>query len=120
MLSAHGESTAIPNFIFDNFLNRTGTYKVEGPFTPNFNSYGWTVSNFVYLSGRKIIMWTALIVAYPFVYYMKKKYSNKHKYCRFWRSTEEKFRYTMLLRGVIMSYASMYLASCLNIFMMDF
>ena len=120
MLTSHGESTAIPNVIFEFALNRTGSYNIEVAYNPNFASYGWTYSNFVYLSGRKILMWSAMILAYPLVYCMKKKYANKHKYCRFWKSAESKFKYTILLRGVIMSYASLYLASCLNIFMMDF
>lgn len=66
------------------------------------------------------MIWSAIIIAYPIVWYMKKKYANKHKICRVWVMAEQKFRYTLLLRGVIMSYASMYLASCLNIFKMDF
>jgi hypothetical protein len=121
MLSSHGESTAIPNLIYDKFLNRTdSTLQMEGALNERFASYGWEVSNFIYLSGRKILIWSAIIITYPLVLYMKKKYANKHKYCKLWIAAEQKYRYTLLLRGVIMSYASMYLASTLNIFKMDF
>ena len=89
MLSAHGESTAIPNVMYDNFINRTGSgIKIEEAYNAQFNKYGWTVSNFVYLSGRKILIWTGMIVAYPFVWYMKNKFANKHKLCRLWRKAE--------------------------------
>lgn len=121
MLAAHGESTFIPNVFYDYLLNRTDTeLEVEPPMNDRFTEYGWTVSNFLYLSGRKILIWCGLLVAYPFVWYMHTKYADKHKYCKLWTTAEQKFRYTMLLRGMLMSYVSMYLAAILNIFNMNF
>lgn len=82
MLSTQGESTAIPNVFYNYGVNRTGTgYKVEEPFNQRFKDYGWTTSNFLELSGRKCFIWFAMILVYPLIYYMKKKYADKHKYC---------------------------------------
>ncbi|CDW80137.1 UNKNOWN [Stylonychia lemnae] len=120
MLGSHGESTIIPNLLYDKLIARPGTtVELEPALNFRFNAYGWKISNFIYLSGRKIILWTLIILAYPFVWYMKRKYADKHKFCRVWVDAESKFRYTMLLRGVIMSYVSMYLAFILGIFQMD-
>ncbi|CDW89486.1 UNKNOWN [Stylonychia lemnae] len=120
MLGTHGESKFIPNLLYEKLMNRPGsTIQVESALNDKFEAYGWEISNFLYLSGRKIIMWTGIIVAYPFVWYFKKKYSDKHKYCKLWIKVEQKFRYTMLLRGVIMSYVSMYLAFVLGLFKMN-
>ena len=94
--------------------------KIEDGLNNRFISYGWVKSNFVYLSGRKILIWTGLLFSYPVVWYMKGKYADKHKLCRFWIGTELKYRYTMILRGVLMSYLSMYLAAILNLSMMSF
>ena len=110
----------IPNVFYTFLINRSGsTVKVEPALNARFSDYGWTISNFLYLSGRKILIWTLIIIAYPFVWYMKRKYADKHKLCRLWVKAEQKFRYTLLLRGVIMSYVSMYLAFILGIFQMD-
>eukprot|EP00347_Sterkiella_histriomuscorum_P005534 403356244 len=120
MLTSHGESTIIPNVFYTFLINRSGSaVKVEPALNERFSDYGWTVSNFLYLSGRKILLWTLIIFAYPFVWYMKRKYADKHKLCQMWVKAEQKFRYTLLLRGVIMSYVSMYLAFILGIFQMD-
>ncbi|CDW91263.1 fu domain containing protein [Stylonychia lemnae] len=120
MLGSHGESTIIPNFLYDKLIARPGSQVIIEPaLNHKFDTYGWQISNFIYLSGRKIIIWTLIIVAYPFVWYMKNKYSDKHKLCKLWVGTEQKFRYTLLLRGVIMSYVSMYLAFVLGIFQMN-
>ncbi|CDW72739.1 UNKNOWN [Stylonychia lemnae] len=121
MLGSHGESTIIPNVFYDYGVNRPGSAIIlEQALNKKFDEYGWKISNFLYLSGRKILMWTLLIVAYPAVWYMDKKYADKHKYCKLWKKVEIKFRYTLLLRGVIMSYVSMYLAFVLGIVQMNF
>ncbi len=120
MLSSHGESTFIPNVFYDNLINRPGSgVQIEEPINARFSSYGWEVSNFLALSGRKILIWILILVAWPFVYYMKTKYANKHKICALWEKAEQKFRYTLILRGMLMSYVSMYLAFILNLFKMD-
>lgn len=117
MLSSQGESTAIPNLIFDMGINKTGgSFEIESPLNDRFTNYGWTSSNFLALSGRKVLIWAVLLIFYPVVLYMKKKYADKHKFCKFWESLEQKYRYNLLLRGVIVSYASMLLACVLNIF----
>jgi hypothetical protein len=117
MLSSHGESTMIPNVFYTYLIDRPGSsVKIEPALNNRFDSYGWSISNFLYLSGRKILLWLLIIIVYPFVWYMKSKYADKHKLCKPWVSVEQKFRYTMLLRGVIMSYVSMYLAFILGIF----
>ena len=85
MLGSHGESTIIPNLLYDKIVNRPGSnVELEPPLNSVFEKYGWTISNFIYLSGRKILMWTGICVAYPFVWYMKRKYANKHKFCKLW------------------------------------
>jgi hypothetical protein len=126
MLVAHGESTFIPNIYFDSFINKTTDlgygkikgYSPEDPLNQKFVDYGWAVSNFYYLSGRKVLLWTAMLGSYPLIKYMKTKYADKHKYCKIWVQVELKYRYTLLLRGVIMSYASMILAIMLNVYNM--
>lgn len=48
MLSSHGETTVIPNLIYDKGINKTGSgYALEGPLNERFNSYGWTTTNFI-------------------------------------------------------------------------
>ena len=85
MLTTHGESTMIPNIPYDYLINRKGsTVKLEKSLNERFSSYGWEISNFLYLSGRKIVLWTALIFIYPIVWYLKRKYADKHKLCRPW------------------------------------
>ena len=121
MLSSLGESAFLPNIFYDDFLNRKGsTLVVEPAFNARFTAYGWIVSNFVYLSGRKILIWVALTVLYPVVYYMKTKYSDKHKLCGVWKDVDNTYKYSLLLRGVLVSYVSMFLAATLNIFKMNF
>ncbi len=66
------------------------------------------------------MLWAALVAIYPFVYYMKVKYADKHKLCSIWNHADSKYKYTLILRGVIMSYASMFLACFLNIFTLSF
>lgn len=119
MLSSQGESSFIPNIFYDDMVGKPGSgIQIEPALNSRFSSYGWNVSNFLYLSGRKILIWVGILVAWPFVYYMKSKYANKHVFCRIWNTAEEKFRYTLLLRGMLMSYVSMYLAFILNIYQM--
>jgi hypothetical protein len=94
MLSTHGEVSFIPNVIFDYGLNRTNansSFVVEESRNKKFTEYGWTTSNFLELSGRKIIIWAVLILLYPLVYYLRKKYSDKHKLCEIWRSIDQKY-----------------------------
>lgn len=82
MLSSHGESSFIPNIFYDYMVGREGSpIIVEEPINVRFNNYGWNVSNFLYLSGRKILMWCGILIAWPFVWYMKTKYADKHKIC---------------------------------------
>jgi hypothetical protein len=89
MLASHGESTFIPNIFYDNLIARDGSnIQVEEPLNSRFSSYGWTVSNFLYLSGRKILIWMGILIAWPFVYYMKTKYADKHKICSLWNKAE--------------------------------
>jgi len=89
MLGSHGESTIIPNFLYDKLINRPGSaVQVEPALNVKFQNYGWSISNFIYLSGRKILIWTGIVVAYPFVWYMKRKYADKHKYCKLWVKAE--------------------------------
>jgi hypothetical protein len=120
MLSSHGESTAIPNLIFNLGINRTNTFIIEPALNDRFSDYGWNNSNFIETSGRKILIWAILIICYPFIYYMKKKYADKHRFCKFWEKIEKMYRYNLLLRGVVMSYASMMLSALLNIWSMRF
>ncbi len=51
---------------------------------------------------------------------MKKNYADKHKMCAPWISVDQNYKYTLLLRGVLVSYVSMFLAATLNIFKMNF
>jgi magnesium-transporting ATPase (P-type) len=123
MLSTHGEVSFIPNVIYDYGLNRTNansSFEMEEARNARFKEYGWDSSNFLKLSGRKILIWAALILLYPVVYYLRKKYSDKHKFCEIWRSINQKYEYTLLLRGFIMSYCSMFLAASLNLFKLSF
>jgi ABC-type Fe3+ transport system permease subunit len=120
MLSSQGESTFIPNLIFDLGINRTDSFVIEPALNDRFTAYGWTNSNFIEGAGRKILIWIALLIVYPFIYYMKKKYADKHKFCKLWEVLESRYRYNLLLRGVIMSFASMLLSAILNIWTMRF
>lgn len=89
MLTSHGESTIIPNVFYTYLIDRPGSnVKIEPALNTRFSSYGWNISNFLYLSGRKILIWTLIIIAYPFVWYMKKKYADKHKLCKLWVEAE--------------------------------
>jgi len=119
MLSSQGESTFIPNIFYDNMVGKPGSgIQVEPALNARFSSYGWNVSNFLYLSGRKILIWIGILVAWPFVSYMKSKYADKHVFCRIWNTAEEKFKYSLILRAMLISYVSMYLAFILNIYEM--
>lgn len=66
------------------------------------------------------MIWAILAISYPFVLCMKNKYADKHKFCKLWETLEKKYRYNLILRGVIVSYASMVLACLLNVFKMKF
>lgn len=120
MLSTNGEMGFIPNVFYDQLLNRTGSNIVlEEPLNARFKNYGWDSSNFVKLSGRKVLIWFLIIAVYPFVAFMRSRYANKHKFCRIWELAEKKFKYTMILRLLIMSYATFFLAAMLNIYQMN-
>ena len=72
----------IPNVFYDYIVSRPGSsVKLEHALNTRFSDYGWPISNFLYLSGRKIVLWTVLIMVYPFVWYMKRKYADKHRLC---------------------------------------
>jgi hypothetical protein len=120
MLSTNGEMKFIPNVFYDNLLNYTGIPIVyEAALNDRFIQYGWDSSNFIYLSGRKVLIWFMIVVAYPFVAFMRGRYANKHRFCKVWEFAEKKFKYTMILRLLIMSYATFFLAAMLNIYMME-
>lgn len=113
MLSSHGEVSFLPNMIFDALPFDD---KDLEPLNEHFNLYGWTTCNFLALSGRKILLWLCLIAVFPFVAYMNGKYATKHRYCRFWKTLRIKYEYSLLLRAMIMSYVSMFLAAFLGLY----
>jgi hypothetical protein len=115
------ETDLIPNVFFDNMIAPPGTKTlVEPPLNERYASFRREYSNFFYLSGRKLLLWSSLIVFYPIVWYLKRNYADKHKFCKLWEKLELRYRYTFFLRGIILSYVSMVLASTLNIYNMQF
>jgi len=117
----NGEISVIPNIIFDMGLAPSGSKVVlEKPLTDRYETFYYEYSNFFYLSGRKILLWGALIVMYPFIWYLKRNYADKHKFCKLWENIELKYRYTLILRAMLLSYVSLLLASTLNIYRMQF
>jgi hypothetical protein len=65
-----------------------------------------------------MVLWLALIATYPIIWYLKRNYADKHKFCKLWEKLEARFRYTFFLRGILLAYVSMVLASTLNIYKM--
>jgi len=118
MLSSHGEIAFFPNFFETKILDPFTTTKE--PHNDRFEDYGWTNTNFLLLAGRKLGLWLILFGVYPFIYYMKKKFADKHRYCKIWTIIDDKYKYSLPLRGLLMSYISMYLAAFLNVYDISF
>ena len=115
------EFLAVPNIIFNMGIAPAGSKVVLEPsLTPRYAAYYHLYSNFFYLAGRKIVLWLALLLTYPFIWYLNRNYADKHKFCKMWATLELKYRYTFLLRGMLLSYLSAFLASTLNIYQMQF
>lgn len=68
MLSSHGDSGFIPN-IFEKYILNMDEVTLE-ELNSRFETYGYTNSNFLLLSGEKITMFAILGVFYPVVHYM--------------------------------------------------
>jgi hypothetical protein len=117
----NGEFPMIPNLIFDRGIAPSGSKTiVEGELNQRFKDFYYEYSNFFYLTGRKIIIWVGLFGTYPFIWYLKRNYADKHKFCKLWEKLELRFRYSLLLRMLLLSYVSAVLASTLNIYKMQF
>ena len=67
-----------------------------------------------------MILWVALFAVYPIVWYLKRNYADKHKFCKLWEKLELRYRYTFLLRGLLLSFVSALMASTVNIYKMQF
>jgi len=118
MLSSHGEPSFLPNIFEQYVLDPEETTKE--PLNARFENYGWDNCNFLLLVGRKLLMWICLFGAYPFVYYMNVKQADKHRLCHIWSIIDSMYKYVLILRGFIMSYASMFLAAGLNLYTLSF
>jgi hypothetical protein len=117
----NGESTSIPNIIFNMGIAPPGSkIKIEDALNDRFKEFYFTYSNVVYLAGRKVLLWGGLFAMYPFIWYLKRNYADKHKFCKLWEKLELRYRYTFLLRGILLSYLSFLLATTLNIYKMNF
>ena len=93
---------------------------IEAELNDRYKEYYHEYSNFFYLAGRKILLWGAVFGTYPFIWYLKRNYADKHKFCKLWEKLELGFRYSLILRGLLLSYVSGVLASTLNIYNMQF
>ena len=51
---------------------------------------------------------------------MKKKFSDKHALCKIWEVLDSKYIFSLPLRGLLMSFASMLLAAGLNLYDVSF
>lgn len=119
--SLNFEFSAIPNIIYDNMIAPPGTKtKIEPPLNARYSSFNYEYSNIFYLTGRKMVLWLGLIFTYPIIWYLKRNYADKHKFCKLWEKLESRYRYTFFLRGIQVTYLSMILASTLNIYKMQF
>jgi hypothetical protein len=117
----NGETTVIPNLIFDKGIAPPGTkVVVEAELNYRYKDFYHEYSNFFYLTGRKIILWIGMFGTYPIIWYLKRNYADKHKFCKLWEKLELRFRYSLILRGILLSYVSAVLASTLNIYNMQF
>ena len=115
------EFLGVPNLIFNLGIAPAGTkVALEPALSPRYAVYYHLYSNFFYLAGRKMVLWLGLLMTYPFIWYLKRNYADKHKFCKLWEKLELRFRYTFLLRGMLLSYLSALLASTLNIYNMQF
>lgn len=85
-----------------------------------FSDYNMEYSNFFYLAGRKLLLWGGFLALYPFIWYLKRNYADKHKFCKLWETLELKYRYTFVLRAILLTYPSFMMASALNFFKMNF
>jgi hypothetical protein len=114
------ELYTIPNVIFDNLIAPPGTkILLESPLNARYAQYKREYSNFFYLAGRKIIIWLGLLMSYPIVWYMKRQYADKHKFCRVWEKLELRYRHILVLRLLLLSYVSLLLATTLNIYKLE-
>ena len=117
----NGETSVIPNIIYDKLIAPAGSKTIiEQPVNDRFKDYNYEYSNFMYLSGRKLILWAGLFGIYPIIWYLKRNYADKHKFCKLWEKLELRYRYTFLLRAVLLSYVSFLMASTVNIYKMSF
>ena len=92
MLATNGEISSIPNLIFDMGIAPSGSKtQVEPPLNGRFATYNFAYSNFFYLAGRKMVLWGILLGSYPFIWYMKRNYADKHKFCKLWEKMERRF-----------------------------
>jgi hypothetical protein len=118
--SVNFEFSFIPNVIFNSFIAPAGSKTmIEPAHNSEFAKYQYTYSNFFYLTGVKLILWISLMLTYPFIWYLKRNYADKHKFCQVWEKLEQRFRYVFFLRGIIICYTSMVLAATLNIYNME-
>lgn len=67
-----------------------------------------------------MILWVALFGIYPIIWYMKRNYADKHKFCKLWEKMELRYRYNLVLRCLLLTYVSGVLAATLNIYNMQF
>jgi hypothetical protein len=119
-LNLNFEIPVIPNVIYDKAIAPPGTKtKIEPPLNARYAAYNYKYSNFFYLAGRKLLLWGCLILSYPIIWYLKRNYADKHKFCKVWESLEQRYRYTFFLRGIMICFTSMVLASTLNIYNMQ-
>jgi hypothetical protein len=119
--TVNGEISVVPNLIFDKGIAPPGTkIVVEPALNDRYKDFYFEYSNFFYLTGKKIVLWGCLFGTYPFIWYLKRNYADKHKFCKLWEKLEMRFRYSFILRGLLISYFSAVLASTLNIYNMQF
>lgn len=119
--TVNGEVASIPNIIFDKGIAPPGVKVViEAELNDRYKDFYYEYSNFFYLTGRKIILWAAVFGIYPMIWYLKRNYADKHKFCKLWEKLELRYRYSLVLRGLLVSYVSAVLASTLNIYNMQF
>jgi hypothetical protein len=117
----NGEISAIPNVIFDKAIAPSGTKTLlEPPLSARYAAFGLEYSNFFYLTGRKLLLWGCLLGIYPVIWYLKRNYADKHKFCKLWEKIEQRYRYVFFLRGITLAYMTMVLAATLNIYKMEF
>ena len=83
---------AVPNLIFNLGIAPAGTkVALEPALSPRYAVYYHLYSNFFYLAGRKMVLWLGLLMTYPFIWYLKRNYADKHKFCKLWEKLELSF-----------------------------